>query len=187
MTRTKLASHPTSSAPFLISVLASAGRREDRWLEFDISPRGDMSAIAWPGGGESRWENWTKGDDLWKRTCFECFVRLKGSDAYLEFNFSPDGQWAAYEFDSYRDGMRMASGVNLAVARFWVKERKAGCAAMLELPDAFRSAEWQIGVSAIIEATNGTKSYWALAHPDGPPDFHDPACFATTLPPPEPT
>jgi len=28
-------------------------------------------------------------------------------------------------------------------------------------------------------------SYWALAHPEGKPDFHDPACFAATLEPPD--
>ena len=39
-----------------------------------------------------------------------------------------------------------------------------------------------MGLSAIIEETDGTKSYWALAHPPGEePDFHDPACFALEL------
>jgi len=28
------------------------------------------------------------------------------------------------------------------------------------------------------------KSYWALAHPPGAPDFHDPSCFTATLAPP---
>jgi hypothetical protein len=34
-----------------------------------------------------------------------------------------------------------------------------------------------------LEEQDGTKSYWALAHPPGDkPDFHDPACFAAHLP-----
>jgi hypothetical protein len=33
----------------------------------------------------------------------------------------------------------------------------------------------------VIEESDGTKSYWALAHPAGPPDFHDPTCFALDL------
>ena len=42
--------------------------------------------------------------------------------------------------------------------------------------------EWQLGLSAILEETDGTKSYWALAHPEGDkPDFHDPVCFAARL------
>jgi hypothetical protein len=42
---------------------------------------------------------------------------------------------------------------------------------------------WHLGLSAILEERDGTKSYWAIAHPDGEkPDFHDPACFAARLP-----
>ena len=43
-------------------------------------------------------------------------------------------------------------------------------------------ADWQIGVSAVIEETDGPKSYWALAHPPGDPDFHHPDCFALEFP-----
>ncbi len=46
------------------------------------------------------------------------------------------------------------------------------------------AADCEIGISAVIEETDGTKSYWALAHPPGKPDFHHPACFAATLPAP---
>jgi hypothetical protein len=34
----------------------------------------------------------------------------------------------------------------------------------------------------VIEETNGRKSYWALAHPPGKPDFHHSDCFALGLP-----
>ena len=46
--------------------------------------------------------------------------------------------------------------------------------------------EWEIGLSAVIEEIDGTKSYWALAHGKGPPDFHNSACFDYRLPPFEP-
>ena len=36
----------------------------------------------------------------------------------------------------------------------------------------------------VIEEINGRKSYWALKHPAGKPDFHHPDCFALELPPP---
>ena len=42
-----------------------------------------------------------------------------------------------------------------------------------------------LALSSVIEELDGTKSYWALAHPPGQPDFHHPACFAATLPAPE--
>jgi hypothetical protein len=40
----------------------------------------------------------------------------------------------------------------------------------------------KLGLSAVIEEKDGTLSYWALAHPPGRADFHDPACFALELP-----
>ena len=43
--------------------------------------------------------------------------------------------------------------------------------------------QWELGLSAVLEEKDGTKSYWALAHPEGDrPDFHDPVCFAARLP-----
>ena len=41
-----------------------------------------------------------------------------------------------------------------------------------------------MGMCAVIEEQGGRISYWALSHPDGKPDFHDPACFAAVLPAP---
>ena len=45
-------------------------------------------------------------------------------------------------------------------------------------------APWRIGLSAVIEERHGRKSYWALAHPPGKPDFHHDDCFAIELPAP---
>ncbi len=42
-----------------------------------------------------------------------------------------------------------------------------------------------VAISAVIEEADGTKSFWALSHPPGKPDFHAPSCFALTLPAPE--
>jgi hypothetical protein len=39
-------------------------------------------------------------------------------------------------------------------------------------------ALWRLGLSALIEDTGGHKSYWALAHPPGKPDFHHADSFA---------
>jgi hypothetical protein len=40
---------------------------------------------------------------------------------------------------------------------------------------------WRLGLSAVIEETNGTISYWAVAHPPGKADFHHSDCFALEL------
>jgi hypothetical protein len=44
-----------------------------------------------------------------------------------------------------------------------------------------------MGISAILVERDGRKSYWALAHPPGEPDFHHPDCFALELPAAKPT
>jgi hypothetical protein len=43
-------------------------------------------------------------------------------------------------------------------------------------------AAWRLGLSAVIEEAGGRQSYWALAHPQGRPDFHHSDCFALEVP-----
>jgi hypothetical protein len=49
------------------------------------------------------------------------------------------------------------------------------------LPERWENDVYVLAISAVIEETNGTKSYWALAHPPGAPDFHHPDCFTLQL------
>ena len=60
-----------------------------------------------------------------------------------------------------------------------------GLQTALEDPAMADGRDWRAGLSAIIEEADGTKSYWALAHPPGKPDFHHPDCFALELPAPD--
>src|SRR5207253_1197233 len=46
-----------------------------------------------------------RADELWRRTCFEAFVRAGEGKAYIELNFAPSRQWAVYRFNGYRTGM----------------------------------------------------------------------------------
>ncbi len=45
------------------------------------------------------------------------------------------------------------------------------------------SGSLHIGLSAVIEAADGTLSYWALTHPGERPDFHQRAAFTLRLAP----
>jgi hypothetical protein len=115
--------------------------------------------------------------DLWQTTCFEAFLKVDGEEAYREWNFAPSGQWAAYDFNAYRDG-RTNAEVKEPYVRlednltWWTLGATIGIEA---------GPKWRFGLSAILEEQDGTKSYWALAHADGEPDFHDPGCFAARL------
>src|SRR5690554_2589078 len=43
-------------------------------------------------------------DELWRGTCCELFLRHADDAAYREYNFAPNGDWAAYRFSGYRAG-----------------------------------------------------------------------------------
>jgi hypothetical protein len=142
-------------------------------LEYRVFASGGLALPA-PAAAERR-------DGLWETTCFELFVRALPDADYLEFNFSPSRAWAAYAFRSHRKGRRDFQIAAPAID-FW--SDVTGCSLRVDLdlfaPWAFDSL---IGLSAVIEEADGTRSYWALAHPPGEPDFHHPDCFALELPP----
>jgi len=114
-------------------------------------------------------------DELWRHTCFEAFVRPSAGPAYYEFNFSPSTHWAAYRFDSYRSGMRVAT--EIAAPRIEVRSNLATYTLQATLEFDGLSSPFHLGLSAVLEETNGRKSYWALAHPPGKADFHHSDCF----------
>jgi len=110
-------------------------------------------------------------DNLWQTTCFEIFWQPLGDTAYREFNLSPSGCWAAYDFDSYRTGMRDApvEGINISCSH---DDAGLSLTASItaDLPDPA-----QVALNAIVEHADGTKQFWALAFPPGKPEFHSEA------------
>jgi hypothetical protein len=132
-------------------------------------------------------------DDLWRHTCFEAFVRKSPGSGYYEFNFAPSTQWAAYQFSAYRSGMRVAAEigdpgieVNSSPNRYILRASLNPDELLLPANGGERQggAAWGLGLSAVIEEAGGRRSYWALAHPQGIPDFHHSDCFALQVPEP---
>jgi hypothetical protein len=113
---------------------------------------------------------------LWQHTCCELFVARAGAAGYREFNFSPSGEWAQYEFERYRQGaLRAGADPGIAV-RQDARRRELTASIAIEPHDRLR-----IGLCAVIEEQGGALSYWALAHAPGKPDFHHPDAFALEL------
>ncbi|HEY5712296.1 MAG TPA: DOMON-like domain-containing protein [Allosphingosinicella sp.] len=172
--RIALICHPDTPSNNVSGVTAQLDPRPggDFWIEYTVA---SAESLALPTAKAPE-----RADDLWNSTCFELFARTRGSDAYVELNFSPSFQWAAYAFTGYRSGRR-----NFETLDPEIVTSPAGNWFFLSveaLPD-LGPEPLQLGLSAIIEETDGTKSYWALAHPPGDkPDFHDPTCFALELP-----
>jgi hypothetical protein len=121
-------------------------------------------------------------DELWRTTCFELFLQFDDEERYVEFNFSPSTRWAAYAFDSYRDGM---VPLDRDIAPL-VERLPDGVEVDCDL-GGLPHGELRMGLTAVIEETGGVRSFWSLAHAPGAPDFHHPACFAARLPAVEPT
>ena len=127
-----------------------------------------------------------RADGLWKRTCFELFAAEEGSAAYCEFNFSPSGEWALYGFRGYRKKTKLEDEKFQPDITVRVKEDRLKLNAVVDfepLKKIASTASLRIGFSAVIEERRGMRSYWALRHPPGKPDFHHPDSFALRLQP----
>jgi hypothetical protein len=126
------------------------------------------------------WLSPTRTDALWRTTCFELFLLFDDDKRYVEFNFSPSTQWAAYAFDGYRAGMTpLSRDIDPRIKRL-----DDGVEVDCDL-GGLPHGELRMALTAVIEEEGGAKSYWSLAHPPGAPDFHHPACFTGRLPAPE--
>ena len=123
-------------------------------------------------------------DGLWRHSCFEAFIGVKNSPGYYEFNFSPSSEWAAYRFRGYRDGGPLdddALAPDICVEHAADRLRLAATVRLDHLSVIQPGTTLRIGLAAVIEATDGSLSYWALKHPSDKPDFHHPDSFALEL------
>ena len=120
-----------------------------------------------------------RADELWKATCFEAFLKPADQVGYREWNFAPRGNWAAYDFETYREGMDKADVENGPYIRMEDNFTWWSVGATIAV-DAGTS--WHLGLSAVIEEKDGTRSYWALAHCNADkPDFNLSDCFVAKL------
>jgi hypothetical protein len=168
-----LVAHPDTPAKAVQSIgvqLARNGQRQ-LWLEFHVRP---AAALLLPEEKTPM-----RADGLWQTTCFELYVQSEGAESYWELNFSPSFEWAAYEFGRYREDMRELPCCDPEI---WISSPDDHFFLAVEALPEIPSVNLRLGVSAVIEETGGTKSYWALSHPPGKPDFHHKDCFALELP-----
>ena len=169
-----LVSHPDFPAPDGVALAADWSLSDDQVLVIAYHATDPGNRILWPAPAQGR------TDGLWEHTCFEAFIGSTSNPAYAEFNLAPSGAWAAYAFDDYRAGMRDLSlnsdpHINVADGLWTATLDLTGIEALLG------PAPWRLAITAVIEATDGARSYWSLAHPADRPDFHHPDCFAARL------
>lgn len=106
-------------------------------------------------------------NQLWQDTCFECFLMTK-EGRYIEWNFSPTGEWNCYAFSNYREPQPPMELEEAMPREIHISSQSFR--AVFYAPDFER---YQI--SAIIK-THETH-YYALEHAKAKPDFHAPQAF----------
>ncbi|MXO64446.1 DOMON-like domain-containing protein [Altericroceibacterium endophyticum] len=119
-----------------------------------------------------------RADGLWQTTCAELFLRY-ASGSYREFNFSPAGEWSAYDFSGYRSGR--SDYDPLEWPEIDCLEADGALIITVILQGQELAGADAAGLSMVIEEEGGVKSYWALAQESAEPDFHNAACFAVPL------
>jgi hypothetical protein len=174
-----LLAHPYTPGEWVWGISADVQLEQPDTLVCHYLLHGEVSRLRVPAARTG-----TRGDGLWRHTCFEVFAAADPAAGYYEFNFSPSLEWAAYHFSEYREGMAPA---NLARAPGLQARKSAdrleltatlhleGLAGLVRVP------QLRLGLTAVIEDDNGNLSYWALRHAAGNPDFHDPDSFTLEL------
>ncbi|MFC3595274.1 DOMON-like domain-containing protein [Novosphingobium piscinae] len=166
--------HPDHAPARVRAIEAAVIGLDDHWLQVRWRIEGAGAVLVPAFAGKAR------ADGLWQQTCFELFVRTPGEEGYVELNLSPSERWAAYDFAAYRAGMadrpmpRDPVGTIRGAHELMIFDAAVPLAGLPALP-------WQLGISAVIEEEGGARSFWALRHGPGAPDFHAPACFAARL------
>lgn len=155
-----LVRHP-DTPPGAINMIDAELRRIPGGAVATFKAIGDTSSLVIPAPAPP-----TRTDELWKATCFEIFVSDRDG-SYREYNLSPSGAWAAYQFDGYRLGMH---DLNAQV------EIETSIDNKILLVTAKIESEFplpaHVGLTAVIEEADGAIRYWSTAFEPGKPDFH---------------
>ena len=175
--RNALTCHPETPCRHVRAISTRVQRKPDGALAFVFALDGDLARLRIPPPGPHR-----RADRLWEHTCFEAFIAPKDAQTYFEFNFAPSREWAAYAFRRYRDGNALELDWHLAISVRRMADRLELDAVIRldRLPAVVRSP-LRLGLSAVIEDEHGDRSYWALRHAPGRPDFHHTDAFALAL------
>lgn len=176
----KLFCHPESQRSEIIrgiDVHVKALMNGELILSYNLT--GDLERLRIPPSVLPR-----RVDGLWRHTCFEAFIATVEGPEYFELNFSPSGEWAAYQFCAYRDGAAMADDAfwpKISVERGSNRLITTASVPWERLPTIRREQLVRLGLSAVIESDEGSLSYWALEHPCVKPDFHHENSFTLEL------
>ena len=176
----KLVCHPRTPSRGIDAINVQVKSVANGILALTFVLQGDLANLRIPTERPCR-----RVDELWRHTCFEAFLMAGDGPGYWEYNFSPSSEWAAYVFRDYRQAKALQPGAAADEPASVIQVHRStqrlalNAEVSLKLPSLYRSI--RLGLSAVVEATDGELSYWALRHPPGKPDFHHIDAFALQL------
>ena len=170
----KLVRHADSVETETTEILANCYYQAANTLSLSFTVRSRIENIILPDR-----RNGNRVDRLWETTCFELFIQRNDATAYSEINLSPSTDWAIFQLDGYRKNRRDDLDAAISGTKVQLSNDRLSISTRITLPLFTRSAceDYRIGLASIIEDRTGAKSFWALTHPPGAPDFHHADCF----------
>lgn len=188
-----------------LSITGHLGVTADN-LEVVYKLQGDLAKLSLPSPANQA----ERRDLLWQSTCLELFLAPRSSNGYWEFNLSPAGHWNVYRLEGYRQGL--TSEPAYQQLPFQVKHHAQPLAHHLATPPGQQLTmtlhcplppdvrgklvetagetvattagcpDLEVGITAVIEHSDGRLSYWALHHPAAEADFHHRGGFTIQVP-----
>ena len=121
-------------------------------------------------------------DELWKKTCFEFFVKKQNQEKYFEFNVNTLGNWNFYKFVKYRSPIQIEDKIQkmrfsfIPASGYPCDSSSSGVsklAAEIDLNPLFRVGdELEFNFCSIVVCREQI-TYWSQHHSLEKPDFHD--------------
>lgn len=184
-TRFRLQPHPATPCTTVESLWVGLSFSPQGELALRYELTGDLPQLRIPPAAATP----TATDGLWQHTCFEAFASTDAAPAYREFNFSPAGHWAVYDFEAERVRAPRAPAPSKPAIEVdqslhtLLLTATLPAEAVAPFAHAATRAPSLLGLTAVVESAQGQLSYWALAHPQPVPDFHARAGWTARIAP----
>ena len=168
-----------SAVPAGLQVSAELIWNDRGWLELSYGVLAassvGLSDLVLPSGlvdgGQSEGQ---RRDALWTTTCFEAFLGMPGHEGYWEINVAPNGDWAVYQFDRYRDGQARQSLLDAPCIELRRRHHQLRLDAVLPISPWWPSnVAPELALTTVLDFGTAGCSHWSVAHPNQGADFHD--------------
>lgn len=153
--------------PCNFEVKCSLLKNENK-IELQYNVVGPISSLSFENFNQQQF----RPDEIWKRSCFELFLKDPSSTRYYEFNFSPQGAWNSYYFNNYRELAGHSLINKEPIISFEKSINQVSCFVELNLSNWISKRFTLASTTCILKNQDNHNNYFAPSHPCDDPDFH---------------